>query len=93
MRSLFFSNNILESLVGKITFIHNEKDSSSPAYEISEAAKIRILLPRLLGVVSASARIFTENLNQELTSFPPYGLTAKTNMIYMRRSLTRASLE
>ena len=92
MRSLFFSNNRLESLVGKITFIHNEKDSSSPAYEISEAAKIRILLPRLLGVVSASARIFTENLIQELTSFSAVWADSKNEYDIYETELDKSKL-
>ena len=65
MQSLYFSNNRAKSLVGKVCFAHNEKYSSSSAFEISEAAKVRILLPRLLGVVSASVRIFNESLDIE----------------------------
>ena len=65
MQSLYFSNNRAKSLVGKVCFAHNEKYSSSSAFEISEAAKVRILLPRLLGVVSASVRIFNESLDRE----------------------------
>lgn len=68
MRSLFFSNNRIKSLVGKVIFAHGEKNSSSTAFEISEAAKIRILLPRLLGVVSVSVRILNENLKEERIS-------------------------
>lgn len=70
MQSLFFSNNRAESLVGKVSFIHDEKNGSSPAFEISEAAKIRILLPRILGAVSVSARIFNESIDRELWYLP-----------------------
>ena len=72
MRSLLFSNNRAKSLVGKISFIHGEKHSSSSAFEMSEAARIRILLPRLLGVDSASVRIFSESLNKEIASVCAY---------------------
>ena len=65
MRSLLFSNNRAKSLVGKVSFFHGDKKSSSSAFELSEAAKIRILLPRLLGVVSASLRVFSESLEKE----------------------------
>ena len=66
MRSLCFSNNRAKSLVGKVSFDHGEKNGSSSAFEISEAAKIRILLPRLLGAVSVSVRIFCESLDREI---------------------------
>ena len=65
MQSLYFSNNRARSLVGKVTFAHGEKNGSSSAFEICEAAKIRIHLPRLLGAVSASVRIFNESLSKE----------------------------
>ena len=65
MQSLYFSNNRAKSLVGKVTFAHSEKYGSSPAFEINEAANIRILLPRQLGVVSASVRVFNESLEKE----------------------------
>lgn len=67
MRSLSFSNNRAKSLTGKVSFIHGGKNGSSSAYEISEAGKIRIQLPRLLGVVSASVRIFDESLEHTVT--------------------------
>ena len=66
MRSLFFSNNRAKGLAGKVQFMHDDNKSSSAAFEISEAAKIRILLPRLLGAVSVSARIFNESLDNEI---------------------------
>ena len=66
MKSLIFSNYRAKSVVGKVTFAHGDKVSSSSAFEISEAAKIRILLPRILGVVSASVRIFSEDLKKEI---------------------------
>ena len=66
MSSLLFSNYRAKSSAGKVTFAHGDKNGSSSAFEISEAAKIRILLPRLLGVVSASVRIFSENLHREV---------------------------
>ena len=68
MRSLSFSNNRAKSLTGKVTFTHGDKNGSSSAYEISEAAKIRIQLPRLLGVVSASVRIFDESTAHNIVS-------------------------
>ena len=66
MRSLLFSNHRAKSVVGKVIFAHGDKNSSSSAFEISEASKIRIQLPRLLGVVSASVRIFSESLDKEV---------------------------
>ena len=76
MRSLSFSNNRAKSLTGKVSFIHGDKNGSSSAYEISEAAKIRIQLPRLLGVVSASVRIFDESLEHVISAISAswYGL-------------------
>ena len=65
MQSLYFSNNRARSIVGKVTFAHGEKYGSSSAFEIGKASKIRILLPRLLGVVSVSVRIFNESLDKE----------------------------
>lgn len=65
MQSLYFSNNRAKSIVGKVTFAHGEKYGSSSAFEIGKASKIRILLPRLLGVVSVSVRIFNESLDKE----------------------------
>ena len=72
MRSLLFSNIRAKSLMGKVSFAHGEKISSSSAFEMSEAAKIRILLPRHLGVVSASVHIFSENLSLELARASAY---------------------
>ena len=66
MKSLLFSNHRAKSVVGKVTFAHGDKISSSSAFEICEAAKIRIQLPRLLGVVSASVRVFSESLDKEV---------------------------
>ena len=66
MKSLIFSNYRAKSVVGKVTFAHGDKVSSSSAFEMSEAAKIRISIPRLLGVTSASVRIFSESLNKEI---------------------------
>ena len=70
MRSLSFSNNRAKSLTGNVTFAHGDKYGSSSAYEISEAAKIRIQLPRLLGVVSASVVVFDESLGHKISSTP-----------------------
>lgn len=72
MQSLYFSNNRAKSLVGRVFFAHSEKYDSSSAFEIGEAAKIRILLPRLLGVVSVSAHIFNESLDREEYRFSAY---------------------
>ena len=72
MQSLYFSNNMVKSLVGKVFFAHSEKYDSSSAFEIGEAAKIRILLPRLLGVVSVSVHIFNESLDREEYRFSAY---------------------
>ena len=65
MRSLSFSNNRINTLVGKVYFAHGSEYDSSSAFEINEAAKIRIHLPRLLGAVSVSVRIFNESLDYE----------------------------
>ena len=70
MRSLFFSNNRAKSLYGEVQFMHDDRKSSSAAFEISEAAKIRILLPRLLGAVSVSLRIFNESISEEIKLLP-----------------------
>ena len=69
MRSLFFSNNRAQRLVGKVRFAHGEEYSSSSAFEISEAAKVRILLPRLLGVVSVSVSVFSEDISRKINDF------------------------
>ena len=66
MRSLQFSNNRAQSLCGKISFIHNGENSSASAFEINEAASIRILLPRSLGVVSVLARFYNESFSNRL---------------------------
>ena len=66
MRSLQFSHNRAESLTGKVSFVHGSKSGSSSAFEINEAAKIRIQLPRLVGVVSVSVNIFSEDLSREI---------------------------
>ena len=66
MRSLLFSSNRVNSLVGKVAFAHGDRINSSPAFEYDEAAKIRILLPRILGVVSVSMRLFSEGLDREI---------------------------
>ena len=68
MRSLLFSNYRAKNVVGKVIFAHGDKTGSSSAFEISEAAKIRILLPRLLGVVSASVHVFSESLDKEVAN-------------------------
>lgn len=65
MRSLSFSNDRVKSAVGKIYFAHSEKINSSCAFEINEASKIRISIPRILGVVSASVIIFNEAMDRE----------------------------
>ena len=66
MRSLSFSKNRANSLKGKVYFAHGDKDGSSSAFEIGEAAKIRIQLPRLLGVVSASVAIYDESVEHKI---------------------------
>ena len=66
MRSLLFSNNSAKYVVGKVLFAHDGKNGSSSAFEIGEAATIKILLPRVLGVVFASVRIFSESLDGEI---------------------------
>ena len=66
MRSLLFSNYRAKSVVGKVIFAHGDEIGSSSAFEISEAAKVRIQLPRLLGVVSVSVRIFSESFDREI---------------------------
>ena len=63
MRSLRFSDCRVNGLHGKISYFHNGKETSSSAFEIDEAAFIRILLPRALGVVSVYACFSNENLS------------------------------
>ncbi len=70
MRSLLFFDNRAESLVGKVSFAHGDKYCTSSAFEISKAAKIRIQLPRLLGVVSAFVRILGESLEDDICCLP-----------------------
>ena len=91
MRSLLFSNHRAKSVVGKVSFVHGDKNSSSSAFEISEAAKVRILLPRLLGVVSASVRIFSESLHKEVARLDCVWSDAKGDLdLYEGKDLTMA---
>ena len=77
MRSLLFSNNRAKSLVGKVNFAHGDKNGSSSAFELCEAAKIIITLPRLLGVVSLSVRVFSESLDREIACLDAVWTDAK----------------
>lgn len=69
MRSLQFSNNRVKDLRGKISFLHEGKEQTSSAFELNEAASVRILLPRLLGVVSVYASFFNESFTDNLINF------------------------
>ena len=51
---------------GRILYIHNGLATSTDAFELSETAKIRILLPRSLGVVSVLSEVFNESLDTVL---------------------------
>ncbi len=61
MRSLQLPYESLVRLHGDISFSHNDTFTQSCAYELGEVASIRILLPRLLGVISVSLQIFKED--------------------------------
>ena len=65
MRSLLFPDNRVKTAVGKVSYAHSEKINSSCAFELGEASLIRILLPRVLGVVSVSAVVFNEAMSRE----------------------------
>ena len=61
MRSLHFSDNSAFNTSGSVFYFHNEKKTHVTAYEIDEAAKIQMLLPRTLGVVSVSINLYDES--------------------------------
>ena len=91
MRSLSFSNNRIQGLVGKVSFVHDNKNGSSSAFEISEAAKIRIQLPRLLGAVSVSVRVFNESLEyEEYVILADWSDSQKENDLYEAQIDTHA---
>ena len=70
MRSLRFSDNRVDNLYGKVSYFHNGKKTSSPAFLTDEAALIRILLPRTLGVVSVYICISDESMSRNLAYTP-----------------------
>ncbi len=72
MGPLHFSENSILKTDGKVLFSHNGTYSSSCAYEINEAASIRLLLPRLFGAVSVSLHIFDENVYKEIAALNGY---------------------
>ena len=61
MNSLGISYSDVSKFTGKLVYLHNGEDIGSGAFELSEKAEIRILLPRAMGVVSAYAVIYTES--------------------------------
>ncbi len=72
MRSLRFSDNGFKKNNGSVFFLHDGIESHSCAFEASEAASIRIQLPRSLGVISVSVNIFDESLVTHLSTI--YGV-------------------
>ena len=55
-------------ICGHISYVHNDISSHTTAYEINEKANIKILLPRILGVVSIDVEIFDESLSHRIAS-------------------------
>lgn len=50
-------------LCGYVNYVHNGTPNYTTAYEINEKANIKILLPRILGVVSIDVEILDESLS------------------------------
>ncbi len=72
MRSLRFYGNEFNNLNGAISFVHDDRDTHSCAYELGEVASIRIKLPRSLGVISVSATFMDESARDHICSV--YGI-------------------
>ncbi|MBE6635268.1 MAG: glycoside hydrolase family 13 protein [Ruminococcaceae bacterium] len=62
VRSLRICASEITGLEGSIEYLHNGKDIGSGAFQITEKAELRILLPRAAGVVSAFSRIYDQSL-------------------------------
>ncbi len=65
VKSLRISASEISHLEGSIEYLHNGKNIGSGAFEITEKAELRILLPRAAGVVSAFSRLY----DQSITSY------------------------
>ena len=63
MKSLGISFSDVSYLCGKVEYLHDGKDIGSGAFDINKTAELRILLPRSLGVVSVSAKIYNESMS------------------------------
>ena len=70
MYSLRISNGATDHLRGKIFYIHSDESSAVTAFETSEDIKIKILLPRRLGVVSVDMQLFEENCKTKRATAP-----------------------
>ena len=66
-----FSDFQLTSLRGKLNFVHSYKSNSS-AFEINEAASIKISVPRYLGINEAWIDIYSEDIVNNIYSSPLY---------------------
>ncbi len=62
MKSLRVTFSEVSEFSGKAQYLHNGENIGSGAFDINTKAEIRILLPRLLGVVSVYARIYDESM-------------------------------
>lgn len=67
MQPLRISNGATQHLRGKLYYIHSKDANGVTAFEISEEVKLRILLPRQLGVVSVDMLLFSEDCNTQIS--------------------------
>lgn len=67
MQPLRISNGATQHLRGKLYYIHSNDANGVTAFEISEEVKLRILLPRQLGVVSVDMLLFSEDCNTQIS--------------------------
>ncbi len=68
MQPLRISNGATQHLRGKLFYIHSHDANGVTAFEISEEVKLRILLPRQLGVVSVDMLLFSEDCNTQISN-------------------------
>ena len=63
MKFLQLGGTGYDTCEGRVLYLHNGKESLTTAFDVNESQAIRVLLPRLLGVVSVYVDIYTENLS------------------------------
>ncbi len=63
-----FRESDLGSFVGKVEYIHDEKQNTSCAFLKSERSALRIVVPRAMGITSLSVTILDESQTQRLIS-------------------------